>query len=92
MLLTEGITPSMSCKGNCWDSRRWNRSSQDLRLNPSTQNIKRESATRILVCLNILKCSTTPSDDIRQTAILAPMIMKITITKSTLEAVSTFRG
>jgi len=39
MLLTEGITPSMSRKGNYWDSRRWNRSSQDLRLSPSTQNI-----------------------------------------------------
>jgi len=39
-----------------------------------------------------LKCSTTPSDDIRQTGILAPMIMKITITKSALDAVSTFRG
>jgi len=82
----------MNRKGNCWDNAAMVSFFERLKVEPIYAEGLKEKATRILVCLSILKCSTTPSDAIRQTATLAPKIMKTTIIRSAHEAASTFRG
>jgi len=82
----------MNRKGNCWDNTAMVSFFERPKVEPIYTERLKEKATRILVCLSILKCSTTPSDAIQQTATLAPKIMKTTIMRSAHEAASTFRG
>jgi len=82
----------MSRKENCWDNAAMVSFFEKLKVEPIYTEDLKEKATRILVCFSILKCSTTPSDAIRQTATLALKIMKITIMRSAHEAASTARG
>ncbi len=92
LLINEGIKPSMSRKGNCWDNAAMESFFGRMKLSLFMQSDLMVSKMLIVVYLNILKLSIIRLGDTLLMATKAQIIMKMNITISALKTVSTFRG